>query len=114
MSSRPVLVCAVIAGLVDPGPLWAQETHHKAPPARGMALTTPWHGMAFTDRPQPADVPQPPRDPIINAVHTVNLPPTHKRMRFSGGDERLVNGRLPNQRTGPKRDHVVRDICIGC
>lgn len=23
-------------------------------------------------------------------------------------------GRLPNQRTGPVRDHVVRDICIGC
>ncbi len=23
-------------------------------------------------------------------------------------------GRLPNQRTGPMRDHVVRDICVGC
>ena len=23
-------------------------------------------------------------------------------------------GALPNQRTGPMRDHVVRDICVGC
>jgi hypothetical protein len=24
------------------------------------------------------------------------------------------DGRLPNQRTGPARDRMVRDICIGC
>ncbi|MGU3537115.1 hypothetical protein [Methylobacterium sp. A54F] len=25
-----------------------------------------------------------------------------------------LGGALPNQRTGPKREHPVRDICIGC
>lgn len=24
------------------------------------------------------------------------------------------DGRLPNQATGPRRERVVRDICIGC
>src|ERR1700712_4126104 len=109
MSSRLVLVCAVIAGLANPGCLWAQEARHKAPAARGMALTIPWHGMAFTDHPHPAaDVPQPSRDPIINAGHAVDLPPAHRRMHFSGGDGRLLDGQLPNQRMGPKREHVVR------
>ena len=27
---------------------------------------------------------------------------------------RALDGELPNQRTGPKRERVVRDICIGC
>lgn len=27
---------------------------------------------------------------------------------------RILDGELPNQRTGPKRERVVRDICIGC
>ncbi len=27
---------------------------------------------------------------------------------------RVLDGDLPNQRTGPKRERVVRDICIGC
>ena len=28
--------------------------------------------------------------------------------------EHAFNGSLPNQRTGPARQRVVRDICIGC
>ncbi|KAB1070784.1 hypothetical protein F6X53_29595 [Methylobacterium soli] len=80
-----------------------------------MALTIPWHGMAFTAPPHPAaDVLQTSRDPIINAGHVVDLPPAHRRMPLSGSDRRLLDGQLPNQETGPKREHVVRDICIGC
>lgn len=28
--------------------------------------------------------------------------------------DRVLAGDLPNQRTGPMREHVVREICIGC
>ncbi|TXM92857.1 hypothetical protein FV223_10355 [Methylobacterium sp. WL116] len=28
--------------------------------------------------------------------------------------DRLLAGDLPNQRTGLRHEHVVRDICIGC
>ncbi|GEP02226.1 hypothetical protein [Methylobacterium oxalidis] len=66
--------------------------------AAGMALTLPWQGMALVAVPaqghpagfRKAGLVSPAADPI---------PPA---------------GRLPNQRTGAKRDHVVRDICIGC
>ncbi|CAO4145284.1 hypothetical protein GPNCGGLF_LOCUS2108 [Methylorubrum aminovorans] len=30
------------------------------------------------------------------------------------GAIRDAGGRLPSQATGPKRERVVRDICIGC
>ncbi|MBX9931740.1 MAG: hypothetical protein K2Y56_09420 [Methylobacterium sp.] len=36
-----------------------------------------------------------------------NVPPSRPRAEVLGGE-------LPNQRTGPMRQRVVRDICIGC
>jgi len=79
-----------------------------------MALTVPWHGMALTARQQPLDTSPPARNAILKTAHAINLPPAHRRVRLSRGDEPLLGGELPNQRTGPKREHAVRDICIGC
>jgi hypothetical protein len=114
MSSRLMLVCAVALGTVNPGCPSAWERPHAARAARGMALTTPWHGMAFTDQRQPNDVLQPERRPIINASHPTDLTPAYRHVRLSRGADPVLGGQLPNQQTGPKREHVVRDICIGC
>ncbi|MBE7204239.1 MAG: hypothetical protein INR70_41495 [Parafilimonas terrae] len=37
-----------------------------------------------------------------------------RRLRALGGGFPSTDGQLPNQRTGPRREHVVHDICIGC
>ncbi|MGU3358774.1 hypothetical protein ACLBWX_00410 [Methylobacterium sp. M6A4_1b] len=57
--------------------------------AQYMALTAP--------TPRPAS-PEPPKP----------VPPMARPV------EHAFNGQLPNQRTGPGRHRVVRDICIGC
>jgi hypothetical protein len=114
MSLRLVLVCAVALGTVNPGCPSARERSHAVPAAGGMVLTVPWQGMAFTDHHRPSDVPQPERRPIINASHTTDLTPAYRHVRLSRGADPVLGGQLPRQQTGPKREHVVRDICIGC
>lgn len=59
--------------------------------AQNMAFTPP----APLARPAPAEAPKRPDPPLRPASHS-------------------IEGELPNQRTGPARNRVVRDICIGC
>lgn len=114
MSSRLVLVCTVALVPASPGCSSARERPHAPPAAKGMALTVPWQGMAFTDHRQPSDALQPEHRSIINANHTINLAPAFRRARLSRGGDTVLGGQLPNERTGSKREHVVRNICIGC
>ncbi len=114
MSSRCLLACAVALAVMGSECALAQDGFRLAPAATGMALTLPWHGMALTARQQPLDTPRPAPSPILDAVHAMNLPPAYRRVQLSRGAEPLPGGKLPNQRTGPKREHVVHDICIGC
>ncbi|MCJ2140609.1 hypothetical protein [Methylobacterium sp. E-066] len=37
-----------------------------------------------------------------------------RRLQALGSGFPSMEGRLPNQRTGHRREHVVHDICIGC
>ena len=113
MSSRFPLVCAVILKTATAGYAWSQELAPSMP-ARGMALTTPKEGMELDSLHQLMDVPLPPRNPSLGAPQAVDLTPAHKHHHLSRGDALNQDGRLPNQRTGPKHEHVVRDICIGC
>ncbi|MCJ2127932.1 hypothetical protein [Methylobacterium sp. E-045] len=56
--------------------------------------------MAFTPpEPRPSPVPS---EPVRHPE-----PPARPQLHAFGGE-------LPNQRTGPMRNRVVRDICIGC
>ena len=52
-----------------------------------------------------------PPPPPANAVRSEPVrhpePPARPQLQAFGGE-------LPNQRTGPMRNRVVRDICIGC
>ncbi len=66
-------------------------------PAGGMALTTPWQGMALVAKPGMPEVTGFRRAVIVRPADPAPFP-----------------GRLPNQHTGPKRDRAVHDICIGC
>lgn len=59
-------------------------------------------GMAFTMPPAPAP------------SQAVELPAQRPWALTSHSAVRDAGGRLPNQATGPKRERVVRDICIGC
>ena len=99
MSSQFPLVCAVIIEIATAGCAWSQE---RAPsgPAHGMALTTPWEGMTLNEHHQPIDVPLPPRNPFLGAPQAVDLTPSRKRLHLSPGDAPILNGQLPNQRTG--------------
>ncbi|AWN39622.1 hypothetical protein [Methylobacterium durans] len=98
MTSRSLVAVALV--LATPAiAASAAERARPAPPA-GMALTIPWQGMALV-----ADGARPPAGGFRNANLT---PPVHSAKPIP------PPGRLPDQRTGPKRDHVVRDICIGC
>jgi hypothetical protein len=59
--------------------------------AQNMALTPP-APRPNTVPSEPVRHPEPPARPQLHAF----------------------SGELPNQRTGPMRNRVVRDICIGC
>lgn len=84
MATRTVMLGLILAGLVSVGDAAAQ----------GMMLTAP---REPAPEPKPAEAP--PRRPwALTAQQAVPKP----------------EGRLPNQATGPKRERVVRDICIGC
>ncbi|MCJ2063142.1 hypothetical protein MKK63_10520 [Methylobacterium sp. J-088] len=75
------------------------------PPAQGMALTLPEPGMANSTVAEPSVTPVPPQiDPDAG----------RRRLRMLGTGFPSIGGQLPNQRTGSRHEHVVRDICIGC
>ncbi|MFC6391071.1 hypothetical protein [Methylorubrum zatmanii] len=60
-------------------------------------------GMAFIEPPKT----EPPA--------VMDQPPAKRPWMLTGhGGMRDAGGRLPNQATGPKRERVVHDICIGC
>ena len=56
--------------------------------------------MALTPHPEPQTTPSPRKreQPLASPRAQAQVP----------------GGELPNQRTGPMRQRVVRDICIGC
>lgn len=76
-------------------------------PVPGMALTPPDPGMA-NGPPTPAPGAAAP------AQAELNLPVGRRRLHALGSGLSSIEGHLPNQRTGPRHEHVVRDICIGC
>ncbi len=101
----------VSAALADPV---TRQGIAAPPPALGMAVPLPDPGMANAapGRTAPAeDAPRPPTEPPPTPVIAV---PGPKRLRGLGGRFPDEGGRLPNQRTGHRHEHVVRDICIGC
>lgn len=77
----------------------------QSPPAQGMALTLPEPGMANSTVAERSVTSVPPRvDPDVG----------RRQLRMSGAGFPSIGGQLPNQRTGSRHEHVVRDICIGC
>src|SRR4051812_39875946 len=105
MSSWFPLVCAVILETATAASAWSQERSLLGP-AHGMALTPPWEGMTLNERPRPIDIPLPPRNPFLGAPQAVDLTPARKRLHLTPVDTPNLNGQLPNQRTGPKHEHV--------
>ncbi|MGH1573064.1 hypothetical protein ACRAWG_23305 [Methylobacterium sp. P31] len=101
--------CRLFLGVLTLVPLTARAGEFaQAPPAPGMALTLPDPGMA-NSAPAPTAPPE-------AAAPPPQVDPLGERRRFGalGSGFPSLEGRLPNQRTGPRREHVVRDICIGC
>ncbi|MFF9551758.1 hypothetical protein [Methylobacterium fujisawaense] len=84
-------------------------------PVPGMALTQPDPGMA-NGAPAPVLPAQPAPVAAAPAPGPVQADPTGGRRRPPGLGSGFssLEGRLPNQRTGLRHPHVVRDICIGC
>lgn len=97
----------VLLPLATPAPARAGE-FAQVPPAPGMALTLPEPGMANSEAAgasAPAAIPATPQiDPGAG----------RRRLRALGAGFPSLGGQLPNQRTGSRHEHVVRDICIGC
>jgi hypothetical protein len=84
------------------------------PPALGMAVPLPDPGMA-NDAPAGSTPPDAvPRLTPDEPHAPVAVAPAPKHPRLLGGAFPHEDGRLPNQRTGHRHEHVVRDICIGC
>ncbi|MBP1178658.1 hypothetical protein JOE48_000622 [Methylobacterium sp. PvR107] len=79
-----------------------------APPAPGMALTLPDPGMANSTPATPPGLGAPP------VAVQADLTGGRRRLRALGSGFPSTDGQLPNQRTGPRRERVVHDICIGC
>lgn len=80
----------------------------QVPPTPGMALTLPAPGMAnseMAERSTSAAGPAPPQNDPLEGRRNLSMP---------GSGFPSVAGRLPNQRTGSRHQHVVHDICIGC
>lgn len=103
---RPIVLALVCMSLQAQAGEFAQ-----VPPAQGMVMPLPDPGMANT-------APDPVREP--GAAQTAPPPsavdPAGGRRRYQalGNGFPSADGRLPNQRTGPRREHAVHDICIGC
>lgn len=84
MALRDVMLGSMLVGVASIGDAAAQ----------GMMLTQP---REPAPQAQPADAPA--KRPWALTAHETAQKPA---------------GPLPNQSTGPKRERVVRDICIGC
>lgn len=103
MAARDRSVCALLFGLLMSGSASAQgmaliERQEPQTPTSAGA-----QGLALIER----QVPEPPR--------AVDDTPVKRQWMLTGqGALRDAGGRLPNQTTGPKRERVVHDICIGC
>lgn len=85
-------------------------------PALGMAAPLADPGMANVPPaapPQPAPQVEPRSAPALTATPVI-VPPVPKSLRGSGSGLTNEGGQLPNQKTGRRHEHVVRDICIGC
>jgi hypothetical protein len=103
MAARDLSFCALLFGLlmssgaVAQGMALIERQEPQTPTIAGA------QGLALIER----QVPEPPR-----AVDDTRV----KRpwMLTGQGAVRDTGGRLPNQTTGPKRERVVHDICIGC
>lgn len=70
--------------------------------AAGLERGSPFYRAAPYVPPSAATFSAPTEARGFRPVHVREAPPVPR------------GGRLPSQRTGPMRDHVVRDICIGC
>ncbi|BAU91170.1 hypothetical protein MPPM_2565 [Methylorubrum populi] len=105
MAARDRSVCALLFGLLMSGSASAQgmalieRQEPQTPNVAGAAA----QGLALIER----QMPEPPR--------AVDDTPVKRPWMLTGrGADRDTGGRLPNQTTGPKRERVVHDICIGC
>ncbi|SFM13747.1 hypothetical protein [Methylobacterium pseudosasicola] len=78
------------------------------PPAQGMVMPLPDTGMANS---APSAAPSPAAPAPSTTAEPAN---GRRRLQALGSGFPSTEGRLPNQRTGPRREHVVHDICIGC
>ena len=107
---RPLSRLFLAAFVLAPAAARAGE-FAQIPPAPVMALTLPDPGMA-SSAPAPAPPPALAAPPPVAAQ--ADLTGGRRRLRALGGGFPSTDGQLPNQRTGPRREHVVHDICIGC
>jgi hypothetical protein len=96
----------VVAALILVAPSAQSGEFAAGSPAPGMAMPLPDPGMATG----PAAAPAPAQPNVAGTDPTGG----ERRFRALGSGFSTAEGRLPNQRTGPRREHVVRDICIGC
>jgi hypothetical protein len=106
---RPLSRLFLAAFVLAPAAARAGE-FAQIPPAPGMALTLPDPGMA-SGTPAPAPPPALAAPPVAAQA---DLTGGRRRLRALGSGFPSTDGQLPNQRTGPRREHVVHDICIGC
>lgn len=112
---RPLNRLVVAALVIAPVPGRAGE-FAQAPPVPGMALSLPDPGMA-SGAPEPASLPAPSPVPTTDPPAPARAEAGSadgRRLRALGSGFSAVEGQLPNQRTGSRHQHVVRDICIGC
>ncbi|MCJ2093382.1 hypothetical protein MKK67_12925 [Methylobacterium sp. J-072] len=81
-----------------------------APPTQGMVMPLPDPGMVNS---APSTAP-PPEAATPAQPATADPAAGRRRLQALGSGFPSTEGRLPNQRTGHRREHVVHDICIGC
>jgi hypothetical protein len=110
MRPRSLLVLAILT--LAPLPAGAGEFAQTLP-AQGMALTLPDPGMA-NSAPAPAPPPAAGAARPAPVSAQADLTGGRRRLRALGSGFPAIDGQLPNQRTGPRHEHVVHDICIGC
>ena len=103
MAARNLSYCALLFSLLVSGGAAAQGMaliERQEPQTPNVAAA---QGLALIER----QAPVPPRG--------VDDTPVKRPWMLTGqGAARDTGGRLPNQATGPKRERVVHDICIGC
>ncbi|MDP4003737.1 hypothetical protein [Methylobacterium sp. NEAU K] len=110
MRVRCRLVLAALA--VAPLPAHAGE-FASARPVQGMAIPLADPGIA-SGAPPVAPLPETAPSAPTPLPTTADLTGGRRRIPTLGSGFPSTDGRLPNQRTGPRHEHVVHDICIGC